>query len=185
MPRVIRFDLWRSLYRLGDHVGDLERRRRRRQHRGTRRHQSRHDQGPRLFVSFAAIAGPGPDGKQDAAFRDAYPYIAHSPKRRARFPGVPGGRSGLLPPPMATSNRTSLPRRRRSPKGRARRPSISARWVRARRRKNARCLIATCSSTGEVGVQITTDRPGTNGRPISVCRPTPIPIWMMRKSPAW
>jgi imidazolonepropionase-like amidohydrolase len=37
--------------------------------------------GPRLFVSFAGINGPGPDGKkQDNGIPGRYPYIVHSPQ---------------------------------------------------------------------------------------------------------
>ena len=42
--------------------------------------------GPRLFVSFAAIDGPGPDGKkQDNGIPGRYPYIVHSPEESHRI----------------------------------------------------------------------------------------------------
>jgi imidazolonepropionase-like amidohydrolase len=42
--------------------------------------------GPRLFVSFAAVNGPGPDGKkQDNGIPGRYPYIAHSPEESRRL----------------------------------------------------------------------------------------------------
>lgn len=42
--------------------------------------------GPRLFISFAAVNGPGPDGnKQDNGIPGRYPYIAHSPEESRRL----------------------------------------------------------------------------------------------------
>lgn len=42
--------------------------------------------GPRLFVSFAAVNGPGPDGKkQDNGIPGRYPYIAHTPEESRRL----------------------------------------------------------------------------------------------------
>ena len=41
--------------------------------------------GPRLFVSFAAVNGPGPDGKKrDNGIPGRYPYIVHSPEESRR-----------------------------------------------------------------------------------------------------
>ena len=42
--------------------------------------------GPRLFVSFAGLNGPGPDGKkQDNGIPGRYPYIAHTPEESRRL----------------------------------------------------------------------------------------------------
>jgi hypothetical protein len=116
--------------------------------------------GPRLFVSFAAIAGPGPDGKkQDAGIPGRYPYIAHSPEEARKISlgflaagadflsaGDGDGAPEIFAPVVEEAHRAGKTAIMRTVG-----PGTAAR----------ECAMMDCDvliHTGEVGVQITTDQ---------------------------